>query len=108
MPNRIILKRSSVSAKVPLASDLSAGELAINLADKRLFSKDGAGNVINVTVDAGHITSGSLADPSWLTSLAKAKVGLGNLKTRLFRPGRVPGTSRPLVPSRPALCRWRV
>jgi hypothetical protein len=80
MPNRIILKRSSVSAKVPLASDLSAGELAINLADKRLFSKDGAGNVINVTVDAGHITSGSLTDPSWLTSLAKAKVGLGSVE----------------------------
>jgi len=60
MPNRIILKRSSVAAKVPLAADLSAGELAINLADKRLFSKDGAGNVINVTVDATHVTSGTL------------------------------------------------
>jgi hypothetical protein len=61
MPNRIILKRSSVAAKVPLASDLSAGELAINLTDKRLFSEDASGNIINITVDATHVTSGTLA-----------------------------------------------
>ena len=62
MPNRIILKRSSVAAKTPVSLDLSIGELAINLSDKRLYSKDGSGNIINVTVDASHVTTGTLAD----------------------------------------------
>ena len=61
MPNRIILKRSSVATKAPAAADLSAGELAINLADRRLFSKDTGGSVISVTVDATHITSGTVS-----------------------------------------------
>lgn len=62
MPNRIILKRSSVAGKTPVAADLSAGELAINLTDKRLFSEDASGNIINITVDASHVTTGTLAD----------------------------------------------
>lgn len=45
---RIIHKRSSVAGKAPSAADLQPGEIAINLADKKLFSKDTAGNVIEV------------------------------------------------------------
>ena len=48
MANRIILKRSSVAGKVPLATDRSTGEIAVNLADAKLYSKDGSGNVIFV------------------------------------------------------------
>lgn len=39
------IKRSSVPDKLPLASDLEVGELAINLADRLLFSKDSSNNV---------------------------------------------------------------
>ena len=46
MTTKIILKKSSVAEKVPLATDLEVGEIAINLADRKLFSKDGAGNII--------------------------------------------------------------
>jgi hypothetical protein len=42
----IVSKKSSVAGKVPVATDLQIGELAVNLADKKLFSKDAAGNVI--------------------------------------------------------------
>lgn len=48
MANRIVLKRSSVANRVPLATDLVAGELAVNLTDKLLYTKDAAGNVITV------------------------------------------------------------
>lgn len=40
MANKIILKRSSVTAKVPLTSDLEYGELALNYADGKLYYKD--------------------------------------------------------------------
>lgn len=39
MANSIILKKSSVASKVPLASDLSYGELALNYADGKLHFK---------------------------------------------------------------------
>lgn len=48
MANTFALKRSSVAGKVPSSSDLTAGELAINLADGKLFSKNGLGSVISV------------------------------------------------------------
>lgn len=46
--NKIQLKRTSVVGRVPTTGDLDVGELAINLADKRLFTKDGSSNVIDV------------------------------------------------------------
>ena len=45
MSNQIILKKSSVGAKVPLAGDLVYGELALNYADGKLYYKDSS-NVI--------------------------------------------------------------
>lgn len=46
MANLLQIKRSSVPGKVPLDSDLQIGELAVNLYDGILFSKNTAGNVI--------------------------------------------------------------
>jgi len=46
MATKLILKKSSVTEKVPLTTDLDVGEVAINLADKKLFSKDGNNNII--------------------------------------------------------------
>jgi len=48
MANKIILKKSSVAGKVPLATDLDVGEVALNLADKTLYSKDAGGTVIQI------------------------------------------------------------
>lgn len=45
----ILLKRTSISGRVPKGEDLGVGELAINLADGILFSKQGNGNVITVS-----------------------------------------------------------
>lgn len=56
MANKLVLKKSSVAAKVPLATDLVAGELAVNLADAKLYTKDGSGNVI--LVGSGAAASG--------------------------------------------------
>ena len=54
MTNRIILKRSSVANKVPLDTDLSIGELAVNLADAKLYTKNASGTVILVGSSAGN------------------------------------------------------
>lgn len=48
MANKIILKKSSVASKVPLATDLDVGEIAVNLVDQKLYSKKADGTVILV------------------------------------------------------------
>lgn len=48
MANIFQLKRSSVAGKQPNISDLQVGELAVNLADGILYSKNTTGNIIVV------------------------------------------------------------
>lgn len=45
MSNQIILKKSSVGAKVPLTTDLVYGELALNYADGKLYFKNSSNAV---------------------------------------------------------------
>jgi hypothetical protein len=45
MSNKIILKKSSVAAKVPLTTDLVYGELALNYADGKLYFKTATNEV---------------------------------------------------------------
>ena len=47
MANSIILKKSSVPAKVPLVGDLQYGELALNYADGKLYYKKSDGTTID-------------------------------------------------------------
>jgi hypothetical protein len=48
MANIIKHKRSSVAGQAPTAAQIDVGELAINFADKKLFTKDAANAVIEV------------------------------------------------------------
>lgn len=48
MATKIIPKKSSVVSKVPLTSDLEVGEIAINLADKKIYSKDSTNQIVEL------------------------------------------------------------
>lgn len=50
MSNAVILKKSSVAGKIPIASDLQPAELAVNLADQKLYSKRTDGTVVLVGI----------------------------------------------------------
>ena len=71
MANTIILKKSSVAGKVPAAGDLQVGELAVNLADAKLYSKNSAGTVISV--GGGGAGSGDVVGPASATDNAIAR-----------------------------------
>jgi len=45
MANKVLLKKSSVAGKVPIGSDLSYGELALNYKDGILYYKDDSDNI---------------------------------------------------------------
>jgi hypothetical protein len=62
MANTILIKKSSTAAATPTVGQLSAGELAINTADGRLFAKNAAGTaVVNLPVTS---ISGQAITPS--------------------------------------------
>lgn len=48
MSNKIILKKSSVGAKVPLTTDLDYGELALNYADGKLYFKNSSNAIVSL------------------------------------------------------------
>jgi len=50
----IITKNSSTSSAVPASGDLTKGELAINVTDKKLYTKDNSGTVVKVVGSLGN------------------------------------------------------
>ena len=48
MSTKIYIKNSSVAGKVPAAGDIDAVELALNLKDQKLYSKDADGNIFEL------------------------------------------------------------
>ena len=45
---KVITKKSTVAGKVPLSSDLDIGELAVNTADKKLYTKHSNDAVVQI------------------------------------------------------------
>jgi hypothetical protein len=69
MATKIVTKNSSTASAVPTASDLVQGELAVNVADKRLFTEDNAGAIVELGTNpynftANHDGSAKLATTS--------------------------------------------
>ena len=72
MASTIRIKRSSVAGKIPNTTNISTGELALNLADKRLFSSNGSStfelgsNPDSLSVGTGGFTiaNGSIVFPT--------------------------------------------
>ena len=56
MSNSVLLKKSSVAAKVPLATDLAYGELALNYADGKLYFKNSSNAIQSFTNDSTTVT----------------------------------------------------
>lgn len=56
MANKVLLKKSSVSARVPTTSDLDYGEVAINYTDGKIYYKNSS-NAIKHFIDADAVTT---------------------------------------------------
>ena len=67
MPTVIKPKRSTVPAYVPPAASLEIGELAMNIPDGKLYTKDQYGSVLEVG-GAGAITLQGVTDNSAVTT----------------------------------------
>lgn len=76
MATRILTKKSSQSDAVPTAGDLFVGELAVNVTDKRLYTKDSAGGVVEIGTNATSITTETLNATTSITSVDITSSGL--------------------------------
>ena len=65
----LITKNSSTASSIPTAAQLVQGELAVNVADKRIFTENSAGAIVELGVNPSSITTGILT--------ASGTVGIG-------------------------------
>ena len=68
MATTIITKFSSTSSAVPLATDLVQGELAVNTADKRLFTEDSGATIIEIGTNPSSVTTGAITASGTVTA----------------------------------------
>jgi len=61
----IRIKRSGVVGRVPAQSELQRGELAVNLADSKIFSKDDNDNIVTLNPDVNNITNNLTLPYDW-------------------------------------------
>jgi hypothetical protein len=59
MANKVLLKKSSVTSKVPLTTDLDYGELALNYADEKLYFKNASNSIKSFNVTPSTLTIGT-------------------------------------------------
>jgi hypothetical protein len=57
----IIIKNSSTSSAVPVSGDLTKGELAVNVTDKKLYTKDNGGSVVKLVGGLGNQEASAVA-----------------------------------------------
>jgi len=62
MATKIIHKKSSVAASIPSAGDLAPGELALNLADQKIYSKTTAGTIIEMAPQGGGAATSTITE----------------------------------------------
>lgn len=87
---QIQFKRSKTAGQLPAASVLAEGELAINLKDKAIFTKDDSGNVIELGLKYGGTIDGSLTVNGNITGTL---IGNSSTATKLQTPRKINGIS---------------
>ncbi|URY16244.1 tail fiber [Shigella phage ESh36] len=87
---QIQFKRSKTAGQLPAASVLAEGELAINLKDKTIFTKDDSGSVIELGLKYGGTINGSLEVTENITG---ALIGNSSTATKLQTPRKINGIS---------------
>ena len=69
MANVIKPKRTTSSGNVPTTSEIATGEIAVNLADKKLYVRDTGSNILELTT-----RTVSALDDTTITSVANGQV----------------------------------
>ena len=69
MANTIITKNSATASAVPTSGDLVQGELAVNVTDKRLFTENSGGTVVELGTNPSSLTAPNITDNATTATL---------------------------------------
>ena len=72
MGNTILLKKSTIAAKVPTTSDLQAGEICLNFADAKIYGRHPGNNTIVTFTSGGGGGAATINDLEGMFSSALA------------------------------------
>jgi|TARA_Y100000310_G_scaffold259332_1_gene267985 hypothetical protein len=61
MANKVIFKKSSSAGDEPVAGDLEVGEIAVNTADGKAFTKHTDGSIKTIGKDAAFVSTEATA-----------------------------------------------
>ena len=67
MAIKVSIKKTSTASRIPTSSDLIEGQLAVNFADKRLFTEDASGNILELGINPSSITTGTITASGTVT-----------------------------------------
>jgi len=81
MPATIKIKNSSTASAVPTSSDLVQGELAVNVTDRRIFTENASGTVVELGTNPTILTMGAAGSAS-----APVITRTGDTNTGIFFP----------------------
>ena len=86
MATKIVTKNSSTASAVPTASDLVQGELAVNVVDKRLFTENNAGAIVElgtnpstIDINAGTIDGAVIGGTTPVAITGSTVTSTGNI-----------------------------
>ena len=97
MASKILLKKSTTASAVPTTSDVDVGEVAVNTEDKRLFTKDNGGSVVELGTTpsslavTGNTTVGGTLGVTGTTTAGTVNASTVTVSTKLTVP--TPSTS---------------
>ena len=86
--NRIKFLRTSTSGKIPSTTDIQEGEIALNLADRTIYTRYGS-NIVDIGFGKGGVVSGNITAPSFIGKLT----GNADTATKLQTPRTINGTN---------------
>ena len=98
MPTNIITKNSTVAGTVPLVSSLGVGELAVNLPDKKLYTKNHVNDIVLIgdnrvfTAVSDMIADSSLLVGEYVTTEGYYGAGGGAANYSILAAGNYPAT----------------
>lgn len=90
----IITKNSSTASAVPNTGDLVKGELAVNVTDKKLYTKDNGGSVVKLVGSLGNQEANSVAiTGGTVTGVAQSGGTINNTVIGGTTPAAITGTT---------------
>jgi hypothetical protein len=84
MSSTIIIKHSSTASAAPATGDLVQGELAVNVTDKKIFTKNAAGNIVTLVdldTSAASASAAATSASNAATSASAASTSASNAST---------------------------